>query len=514
LKLPIQKRSGESGQATLLVIAAMSIFVLGAVGLAIDGSHLYAQRQMAQAAADGAAQAGILSIFNTAGSGVGTHTAGTAFTCGTNDAATACKYAQSLNGFNTASDTVSVDFPSAATVGIPTGSLSASDPVNIMRVTVQRQVGTTLIRFLGPTSETISARGTAAIVETPSAIPIIVTHPGRPNNGGGTLSFNGNPTITITGGPNRSIQVNSNDSGAIPTNACGNATVDLSKAGPKGNGADFGNHGGPSSPCFIFKPGIGSYVDPASVIQDPLAGVPVPSSTGLSVNPTPQTRLPGANGCVDIGPGKCKLYLPGLYTTGITVKNSISSGDGMSLFAPGLYYISSGGFNMASNSVAAMATGMTADLQHPEIGTSGMVVFNTGTGTSDIFNFDANAGADSPGIQLHGPPEDSIWEGILFYEDPNATGGSHTGLPGGNPGHTIQGAGNISLTGTIYINSRTGVTVSSFQNLSIQGSPKAGSSTTVTGEIIANTLALGGGGQINMNLSSVTRLVRQVALVQ
>jgi hypothetical protein len=181
-----------------------------------------------------------------------------------------------------------------------------------------------------------------------------------------------------------------------------------------------------------------------------------------------------------------------------------------------MYYISQGGFNMLSNSAAAMATPgglVTIDALFPEIGTDGMVVFNSGTGKNDIFNFSANAGALSPGIQLHGPPEDSKWDGILFYEDPDpATGGSHTGLPSGNPAHQIWGAGTLSLTGTIYINSRSGVTSTSYQGLALGGG--GGSNTTVTGEIIVNTLSLGGNGNINMNLSSHTRLVRQVALVQ
>jgi Flp pilus assembly protein TadG len=514
LTIPIGKREYESGQATVMVIAAMSIFLLGAVGLAIDGSHLYAQRQMAQAAADAAAQAGILSLFDGTG-GMGTHTAGTAFTCATGDAATPCKYAQSINGFGTASDTVSVSFPDAAGAGISASSLSGSDPVAIIRVTVQRAVNTTLIRFLGPATATIKASGTAAIVEVPSAIPIIVTHPGLPTKGG-TLSFNGNPNITITGGPPKSVQVNSGNSGAIDITSCGNAFVDLSKAGPKGTGASFGNSGGPASPCFKYNFGCGlntrpcpsgtNYQQPSSAITDPLAGVPVPTTTGLTVNPATQPKAFGANGCA--AAAGCTMYSPGVYNTanGITVKNQNA------LFAPGMYYITQGGFNMLSNSTATMATGVAADPQHPEIGDAGMVVFNSGTGNNDIFNFVANAGASSPGIVLHGPPDDSIWDGILFYEDPTSAGGSHTGLPGGNPGHQVWGGGTLSLTGTIYINSRSGVTSSSYQALTLGGA--AGSSTTVTGEIIVNTLSLGGGGTINMNLSSVTRLVRQVALVQ
>src|SRR6478672_12097824 len=112
---------------------AMSVFLLGAVGLAIDGSHLYAQRQLAQAAADAAAQAGIMSIFNvtnTTGTHAFTATAGSSFTCSTSDAKTPCYYAQTLNGFNQTSDTVTVAFPTAATAGLSSiPSVTFEDPV-------------------------------------------------------------------------------------------------------------------------------------------------------------------------------------------------------------------------------------------------------------------------------------------------------------------------------------------------------------------------------------------------
>jgi hypothetical protein len=164
---------------------------------------------------------------------------------------------------------------------------------------------------------------------------------------------------------------------------------------------------------------------------------------------------------------------------------------------------------MQAKASAQMATGLPADTVHPEIGT-GMVVFNSGTGNGDTFNFDANAGKFYP-IALQGAPTTSSWDGILFMEDPTANGGSHTGA-GAQKAHSIQGAGNITLTGTMYFNSRTGVSSTVYQALSVQGS--SGSTTTLTGEIITQTLSLGGNGTINMNLDSTTRTVRQVALVQ
>jgi hypothetical protein len=500
LRAPVETRKNEAGQATILVILATGIFLLAAVGLAVDGSHLYAQWQMAQAAADAAAQAGVMSVFyGTNSNGAATAFSTTAFTCSASDPKTPCYYAQQLNGFNGGSDSVSVDFPSIGDAAVG--------------VTVSRSVDTTLIRLLGPSASTISARGVAAVEDIPSAIPIIVTHPTLT----GALSFNGNPNITIIGGPRRSIQVNSNDPASIATNACGNATVDLSLAGPGGKGADFGDLGGqPAPPCFTFKPGVGRYVQPAGVISDPLSGVD-PNGTwittsSLVLNPSTTTVPVGTNGCPSVsGTPICTVFHPGLYTTGITIKDSTNNSNGVALFAPGLYYISSGGFNMQAKASAQIASGMTADPLYPEIGTAGMVVFNSGTGNADRFAFDANAGKFYP-IALQGAPVGSRWDGILFMEDPYATGGIHTGLPSANKGHTIQGAGNITLTGTMYFNARVGVTSTAFQSLSVQGA--SGSTTTLTGEIITQALSLGGGGTIKMNLDSTTRTVREVALIQ
>jgi len=516
LKMPVQKRKAEAGGAVLVFILVMSFFLIGALGWGLDGAQMYAQRQMAQAAADAAAQAGIFSFF------LGTNTAATysapsgpygtpqTYTCTSTDTKTPCKYS-AMNAFSPASgDTVALKFGDNTTAGAPAVSLDAysTSPVSWMTVTVTRTVPTILMRIFGVNSTTVVASGTAAILDVPSSVPIIVTHPSLP----GSLSFNGNPTITIIGGPSQSVEVNSSDSGAVSTTSCSNATVDLHLAGPGGNGADFGTYAlnGPSSPCFTFLPGTkpGQYLDKVAPIQDPLSGVPVPSSAGLPTRlDPPGTVGTGTYGCPSTP--TCPFYQPGLYSSGITVKSSNTNG--VSLFAPGLYYISGGGFNMASNSAAQMATGITTpDPNFPEIGTSGMVVFNTGTNKADIFNFDANAGASSP-ITLVGAPDSSRWQGVLFYEDPYATGGAHIGT-GPSPGHTIQGGGTINLTGTIYMSTRTGVDSTHFQNLTLQGA--SGSTTNLIGEIIVNTLSMGGNPNINMTLSSTLRTVRQVALVQ
>ena len=79
----------RNGQALLLVVVAMSLFLIAALGLVMDGAQIYGHRQMAQDAADAAAQAGIMSIFTgtnvTGGSPFGTGTSPGAHTCTTTD---------------------------------------------------------------------------------------------------------------------------------------------------------------------------------------------------------------------------------------------------------------------------------------------------------------------------------------------------------------------------------------------------------------------------------------------
>src|SRR5919197_543294 len=114
MKLTHEKGKAEKGQAILLVVVAMGILLVGALGLAIDGSQLYAHSQMAQAAADAAAMAGITSMYqgvnNPATNPTTGFATGATFTCSTTDTRLPCRYAR-MNGFgSTTADTVTVSF--------------------------------------------------------------------------------------------------------------------------------------------------------------------------------------------------------------------------------------------------------------------------------------------------------------------------------------------------------------------------------------------------------------------
>jgi Flp pilus assembly protein TadG len=487
----------EEGQAIILVALAMSIFLVGAVGLAIDGAHLYAQRQMAQSAADAAAQAGIMSIFDNTYNQAGNPAAfstGSTFTCGATDARTPCAYAI-LNGFNTANDTVTVSFPPASAA--PGVNLATNYPVTLLQVNIQRQVSTTLMGLLGTSASTIQANAIAAIVQVLAPVPILVTHPTLT----GSFSIGGTPLITICGGPSKSIQVDSNDPAAAQ--AHGNATVNLSHAGPPdpgncttGTGADFGVWGGPSAPPFIYNGGsTGKYLQPASPMQDPLAGVAPPPVPSVAPNPTPLGN--GVSGCPASPRKPCMLYSPGLYPGGIDGKLQTV------MFEPGIYYLQGGGIGCSALCDMYMATGFT----DPVTGTGwtgNMLIYNTGSAANPTQSGSINLGANG-NVALVGAPANSQYLGMLMFEDRNAAAQTHS----------LGGGGAMTLQGTIYLtNTRATMLANAAQYQALQLQGGSGSGTLIEGEIIVGTLSMGGNGAIQMNLNNNALDIQEVALVE
>jgi hypothetical protein len=517
-------QKSRAGQAVTMTVVGMSIFLMAALGLAIDGSHLYVQRQLAQAAADAAAQAGMMSIFvGTYGSGTHQFSIGSgspySYTCTSSDAATPCYYAQSLNGFNTASDTVKYI---ANPTGITIPFLSTTYTVNLFQVTVKRDVPATLMKLVSSASTyPVSATATAAIVFVDSPVPIIVTHPTKSGafNLGGSGSTN---KIQICGGPSQSIQVNSSDVNAVSWT--GNPVVDLHHAGPPdpgdcttGTGASFGVTGGPPTNSIVSLGTTGFYLPGSPIIKDPLATVSAPAdptttSPAGALNPATGTLPAGSHGC-PAGSGGCDLWFPGKYTTkDVLVKNAYA------VLAPGIYYMYGTNFTAGSNGNLYYATGLTDSnsTSTPSVTTccgtgtgwgsagnspanSGILVYMTGSGSPATIG--AISSSSNSTANLVGAPNNSSYKGMLFFVDRNAASATHS----------LDGGGGLTLTGTFYMTSSRNNTV--YQTLHFQGN--AGSSTILSGEIIASVLELQGTPGIVMNLNSqVTYKLDKVALVQ
>jgi len=547
-------RQSEKGQAVLLVLLAMSIFLFGALGMAVDGSQLFAQRQMAQMAADAAAQAGIVTIFN-GSTAIGT----SSYYCTSSNVTSPCTYAQKNNftpGATACSsgadatpgnDCVKVDpNPGVSVTGLDPGT------PNELQVTVTRSVPMTVLKMVGLNSIDVSARATAAILDIMAPVPILVTQPWQ----SGSFDVNsGNVTVVITGGSQRSIQVNSSNSGSIYSPF--HPQVNLSGAGPNGTGGDLGDFGGPSGGVAVLNPAPSSsntihFIQPADPISDPLAGVSAPSLPGNAHAPVSLAN--GAYGCPAAPPKPCMLYFPGVYSN--TNIGSISVQNQTAVFAPGIYYMTGSGssqgagFSNGANGNILMATGLTdsgttvsytldAATQIDAGGVAsccgtdqgwdgtqangGVMFYFTGPTVTSVGNGAhacsptspaANIGQLSLGangtVSLIGSPTSGTYKGILFFIDHTAL--SQTLSLGG-------GTSSITLYGTIYATdsiSQMGTSSSAAcsQNQQVYLTGASGSQTTITGEIITSALQLDGGGTITMTLSPLAlTTVRQIALI-
>jgi hypothetical protein len=364
----------QDGQAVILVVVAMSILLIGALGLAIDGGQMYAHRQMAQAAADAAAQAGIMNILDgtnaTSAHPFGTGTPPIASsTCTTADGRTPCVYARD-NGFGgTAADTVTLSFP--ATVS---GVALSSATVPALAVTVQRTLKTGLIRFVGAgATVTITAKATAGLVAAVSPSCIYALDPFVQNafkaTNGATVALNG-----------CGIAVDSNHSDAVTVS--GGSSVTASAISVVGGVSISG--GGSTTPA----PTTG-----AASVADPFASLPSPAV--------------GACDHTNYSPGYGTWALtPGTYCGGINISNGATA-----TFASGTYIINGGTLSLV---------GGTTDTG------SGVMFYLTGTnatyGSVNISN-GANVTFSGP---VSGP-----YMGVVFYQNRSITSAVGATFSGG-----------------------------------------------------------------------------------
>ncbi len=322
-------RDRHSGQALILLLLALGIFLLGAVGIAVESALYYTHRQMAQAAADAAAQAAMTSIFGRTNTGANLLD-GTPFTCDSSgtDLRTPCHFARQHDfGRPGDNDIIDVAFPSSIP-GVGNLSDDVANPIAV-EVIISRPFTTGLLQFIGVQAATIRVRGVAAILVELSPVPILIMHPDDVD----TFEIDGGPTVTICGGPPRSIQVNSVNNTSFVVSGVGGGSnfIDLSGAGPDsttsiscdGSGGEFGNHGGPFNFSAVSNgyPGgtllpVDSYIKTLP-IDDPLA-IPMPNDPGNPGPPLlpPNPNIPGGgvgaiNGCQLPVTEFCTLYYPG-----------------------------------------------------------------------------------------------------------------------------------------------------------------------------------------------------------
>src|SRR5258708_2609975 len=118
-----QRFASQRGQTFLIIAVFITFFLLAVMGLATDYGQVWAHRQIAQAAADAACEAGAADLFlvgtdptaTTDFPGLDFTWIGSAYNCGAKPNSVPCQYA-ALNGYSGAN--VNVTFP-ASLPGVP-----------------------------------------------------------------------------------------------------------------------------------------------------------------------------------------------------------------------------------------------------------------------------------------------------------------------------------------------------------------------------------------------------------
>ena len=381
------RRASQAGQASILVVLMLSLFLLAVLAFAVDYTNIWFQRQQVQTAADAACQAGAMDIYEVASGAAMPNmgfTLGSDGSCNTYGSAgpSMCWYA-SKNGFNGYSGgdaTVSWTFPgSVSGVTAPPSSIA---PYPFMQVSVSLPVKTYFSTLLtGHSTQQVAAKSTCGLTQIMEGAPIMVLNP----TVSGALSYSGGGALTIVGGPPRSIVVNSSNATAV---SCGSSgVIDTRKGGPNFTGSDIGTHGGPQTapgagtgcygtnsntglPAGFSGGTTGKWGFPAAPVPDPYAAVPGATGMQAKVAMTKAVHgdgtkyfnlaAPGMDGCPDTAPtnygkyndstywtcdlGKygskswycrgCKEYGPGYYPNGIS-----ENGNDVITFLPGVYYM-------------------------------------------------------------------------------------------------------------------------------------------------------------------------------
>ncbi len=283
----LRGRVGERGQAVILVALAASTLLL-AVGLAFDAGRLFVARREQQVAADAAAWAGAIAIYNGKGA------------LAARDAAFANA---ARNGFTDgAGAKVSVFTPPA------TGAF-AGDPSSI-EVVIERDVATQFLQ--GPASgfAHVSGRGVGGASPFRSGHAILALSPT-----GTAFIANGNGAVTATGG---GVVVDSTDPAA----------------------AQLLGNGGVNAPY--------SYIGGGVIITGNASFHP-PAQTGHLGAPDPFLYLPGppiANlpTFVNTRVATTTVLDPGVYVGGITI-----DANGRAIMRSGTYVLKGGGLTISGN---------------------------------------------------------------------------------------------------------------------------------------------------------------------
>jgi hypothetical protein len=298
-------------RGTIAVLVAVCLTLLiGIVAIALEGGLLQDSRRHVQAAADAAALAAAIDLYNHYPVNGGTDPSGTAQQTAVSTA--------TANGFKNG------DGDDTVVVNIPPQSGPFANQAGYAEVIITYNQPRYFSNIFGSGSLPVKARAVARGCWVPFNNGVIVLHP----TAAGALSANGNGDVRVQ---NASIIVDSNSSQAAST--VGNAYVadpnkpiDITGTGPGYSGTFVGT-------VYTAQPPV----------PDPLAYLPAPDPSTMPV------QTAGSGQDVSLQPG---VYQGGLHFSGQT---SVT-------MAPGIYYMDGGTFdfsgqgNLTANGVMIYST--------------------------------------------------------------------------------------------------------------------------------------------------------------
>jgi Flp pilus assembly protein TadG len=380
---------GEEGQAVVL-FAILMLALLFAVGLAIDAGQLYSAKRSEQEAADAAAFAGAVVLYQ---QGTGSEAIAAART----DALT--------NGYSSGGSCLlttpgpCVDAATQTTVTVYWPPLSGSYVGNIQHVEVEitRQVKTSLVPAEAAFNP-VRARGVAGAEPLNNGYAIMALDRG---NTCGAFTDQTNADLHLTGG---GILVNSSCSTAAANNQCTASRFTIQSPYTLDVNGD-------ATGCWSS---IGIPVVPGhNQLPDPFAGFPPPKPATLGL-PTCNSLAACQDGSGHQNPGLYKVNLGGTGNTNLVLN-------------PGVYITAAG-----------MDTGGNADVTG-----TGVFIYNT------YSNYPGAPGASPTctNINLQGNATTTMtamttgtWANLLVYQDPACS-----------IEMKIGGNGTFNGTGSVYI---------------------------------------------------------------
>jgi Flp pilus assembly protein TadG len=377
---------GEEGQAVVL-FAIMLLALLFAVGLAIDAGQLYSAKRAEQEAADAAAFAGAVVLYQ---GGTGAE----AISAARSDALTN-GYSSGACALSTPGACTDAATQTTVTVNWPPTSGVYNGNVKHIEVEVKRQVQTSLVPAQGAFNP-VRARGVAGSEPLNNGYAIMALDRG---NTCGSFNTQSMGDVHLTGG---GILVNSTCSTAA-INTQSDATRFTVQA-PFGLDVAGNASGSWSSIGIPVTPGHNQ-------IPDPFAGFPAPPTVGL---PTCASLA----ACQDVSGNQT----PGIYSVNLGGAGGVNM-----TMNPGIYILKAG-MDTAGN---AYVTG------------NGVFIYNTYTTYPSAPGVSPSCGT----INLQGNATSTLsamttgtWKNLLVYQDPACT---NTMKIGGN--------GFFHGVGSIYI---------------------------------------------------------------